>query len=156
MIELLTIRPSDQGLEIGFGPGVAVELVHKQLTDGTVAGIDYSPEMVTMASRRNQAAIASAKMTLRHASALSLPFPESQFDRVLSINSLQMWPDQKAGVGEIFRVLNPTGIMALGFTPHAQPRPDADTLKELLKLVGFKEIYLAINQDNICLMATKP
>src|SRR5215510_6757123 len=42
IIEMLDLRPDDKVLEVGFGPGVAVELVLQCVPAGSVAGIDYS------------------------------------------------------------------------------------------------------------------
>lgn len=38
-ISLLNIQPSDNVLEIGFGPGVAIELVSNMIQDGPVAAV---------------------------------------------------------------------------------------------------------------------
>ena len=56
-ISLLDIQPSDQVLEIGFGPGQAIQKVAKLTPNGFVAGIDLSDMMVSQASKRNTAAI---------------------------------------------------------------------------------------------------
>ena len=39
-ISLLNIQRSDNVLEIGFGPGIAIELVSNIVQDGHVVGID--------------------------------------------------------------------------------------------------------------------
>jgi hypothetical protein len=49
IIEMLDIRPDDKVLEVGFGPGVAIQLVLDRVPAGSVAGIDYSQEMVRQA-----------------------------------------------------------------------------------------------------------
>jgi hypothetical protein len=55
-VDLLAVQPTDQVLEVGFGPGVAIEQVAKLAPAGFVAGIDHSavsyPSRPTQASAR--------------------------------------------------------------------------------------------------------
>jgi ubiquinone/menaquinone biosynthesis C-methylase UbiE len=44
VIEVLDVQPNDRVLEVGFGPGVAIELVAAELTSGKVVGIDCAEE----------------------------------------------------------------------------------------------------------------
>ena len=41
VIKLLGIRPDDKVLEVGFGPGVGIQLLLERITGGWVAGVDY-------------------------------------------------------------------------------------------------------------------
>src|SRR6266496_1274807 len=45
-IDLLDVQPSNKVLEVGFGPGVGIELLAKSALSGHVVGIDPSEEMV--------------------------------------------------------------------------------------------------------------
>ena len=124
VISLLDVHPGDQVLEVGFGPGVGIQLLAKAAPAGRVAGVDCSKDMVEQARARNAEAIASGGVDLRHGSVESLPFEASTFDAVLAINSMQVWPDAMAGLRELRRVVRPGGRVALGFTPHSgSPRP---------------------------------
>jgi trans-aconitate methyltransferase len=53
VIRLLDVQPRDKVLEIGFGPGVGIQLLAKSAPEGRVAGVDCSREMVEQASARN-------------------------------------------------------------------------------------------------------
>ena len=46
VIELLDVGPDENVLEVGFGPGVGIQLLAKRAAAGYVAGIDPSVEMV--------------------------------------------------------------------------------------------------------------
>jgi ubiquinone/menaquinone biosynthesis C-methylase UbiE len=46
VIEVLDVRPDDKVLEVGFGPGVAVQLLLRRVPAGSVSGVDLSQEMV--------------------------------------------------------------------------------------------------------------
>src|SRR5262245_26121351 len=93
VIDLLGIRPNDSVLEVGFGPGVGIELLSKSAQGAYVAGIDSSKEMVEQATARNAKAIQSGRVDLRHGSVANLPFENNTFNKVLTINSMQVWPN---------------------------------------------------------------
>lgn len=152
LIDLLNIQTSDRVLEIGFGPGVAIELLSKKVVAGNVAGVDVSEEMILMAKKRNQAAITSGKVELRQASAMALPYEANKYSKVLSINSLQLWPKAETGLMEIFRVMQPGGTVALAFTPHARPRPTQDEIVVMLAAAGFKNTRIETKEDMFCVL----
>jgi ubiquinone/menaquinone biosynthesis C-methylase UbiE len=127
--ELLQVGPNDTVLEVGFGPGVIVERLARLASKGHVAGIDPSREMVEQARARNSIAIQNGRVHLRRGSVDSLPFDDNSFEKVLAINSMQVWADALAGVREIRRVMKPAGRIALGFTIYSgQPNKGLPTL----------------------------
>src|SRR5687767_665560 len=67
-IELLDVQPSDRVLEVGFGPGVGIELLACTAASGWIAGIDPSQEMVAQATARNAAGIGTGRVELRRGS----------------------------------------------------------------------------------------
>jgi cyclopropane fatty-acyl-phospholipid synthase-like methyltransferase len=58
-VALMDLEPGDHVLEIGFGPGQAIQEVAKLTPKGFVGGIDLSYTMLLQASKRNSAAIRS-------------------------------------------------------------------------------------------------
>src|SRR5580692_5640167 len=88
---LLEVRPTDTVLEIGFGPGLAIEALARA-DAGHVYGVDHSAVMLRQAARRNAAAIRAGRVTLINASADQLPPDLSgPFDVILAVNSLGFW-----------------------------------------------------------------
>src|SRR5688500_885000 len=61
-LELLSLRPNDRVLEVGFGHGRTLERVAAVLPKGHISGIDLSPSMTSMATRRNRRAIGNGRM----------------------------------------------------------------------------------------------
>jgi ubiquinone/menaquinone biosynthesis C-methylase UbiE len=123
MVAFLEVQPAEQVLEIGFGPGVAIELLTRASPGVTVVGIDGSKEMVEQASARSAAAIRAGAVDLRHGAVERMPFSDGAFGLAFAINSMQVWPDADAGLREIRRVLRAGGQVALAFTPRSgQPR----------------------------------
>jgi ubiquinone/menaquinone biosynthesis C-methylase UbiE len=107
VVDLLDVRQQDRVLEIGFGPGVAIELLSAKA--GYVAGIDPSAEMLHQASKRNAVAISAGGVALRQCSAERMPFADASFDKALALNSMQLWPDTLAGLREVRRVVRHGG-----------------------------------------------
>ncbi len=149
-VELLNVGPHDHILEIGFGPGTAMGMVAARLTSGLVAGVDVSDVMVKQARRRNRAFIKAGRVVIKQGSALQLPYPDSLFDKVFAVNNFHIWPDQRAALREIRRVLKVCGMLLLplrhkhptrrwlvppGFTGH-----EIDQVLQLLDWVGFSNI----------------
>ena len=154
IIEMLDVRPNDKILEVGFGPGVAIQLLLHRVPDGSVAGIEYSQEMVRQAAARNAAALRNRRVDLRYGSVERLPFADGTFDKALAINSMQVWPDARAGLLEIRRVLKHGGNVALGFTVYSgQPK---EGVAESLTAAGFTQARIVDMPRLFCAVATKP
>jgi ubiquinone/menaquinone biosynthesis C-methylase UbiE len=154
IIGMLDLRPDDKVLEVGFGPGVAIELLLHRVPAGSVAGIDCSQEMVRQAAARNAAALRNRRVDLRYGSVERLLFADETFDKALAINSMQAWPDARAGLREIQRVLKRGGNVALGFTVNSgQPK---DGVAELLAAAGFAQTRIVDGSKLFCAIATKP
>ena len=154
VIDLLEVGPDDSVLEIGFGPGVTIQRLANLAPSGRVVGIDQSQEMLQQASRRNAAAIRTGRLELRCGSVENLPFDQETFDKVLAINSMQVWPDAVQGLREVWRVAKPGGKIALGFTSHSgQPNRG---LAEVLGSGGFEAAHVVESDKGFCALATKP
>ena len=80
-VEMLDIHPLDQILEIGFGPGVALQKVSEGVDGGIVAGVDISKVMLRQATRRNKKALLEGRVELKFGSVHDMPFPDQKFDK---------------------------------------------------------------------------
>ncbi|HXQ59308.1 MAG TPA: class I SAM-dependent methyltransferase [Acidimicrobiales bacterium] len=98
-------------LSIGFGPGVGIAELARRRPDDMVAGIDPSPTMIEVASRRNRAAIETGRVVLRQAGAEAIPWPGDSFDAVVAVNSIQLWSPLTAAIAEVARVVRPGGML---------------------------------------------
>jgi ubiquinone/menaquinone biosynthesis C-methylase UbiE len=140
-------------LEIGFGPGHALEMLAMSRPLGLVAGIDHSPLMVARARRRLNGRRGDAALDLRLGDAGDLPFPDERFDLVFAVNSYHQWPDKERALAEMTGVLKPGGDLLLSirdfraegrFEPPgkgaATAKTAADELKDLGLQVRLREI----------------
>ncbi len=95
-----------RALDIGAGTGdLALEL-RRQGAD-SVIGADFSPHMLTAASRKDVGSNARISWVL--ADALRLPFPDGSFDCVTNAFVLRNLADLRTGLAEMARVLRPGG-----------------------------------------------
>jgi SAM-dependent methyltransferase len=121
---LLEVQADDRVLEIGFGPGIAIEAMARRATRGLVIGVDHSDVMVRQATRRNAAAVRAGRVELRLGSAEDLPEFDAPFDKILAVNSLMFWDDPVARLKELRGLLRPGGRIAIAFQPRGPGSTD--------------------------------
>lgn len=114
-VRLAPVGPGDKVLEAGCGTGT-LTLKAKELSGphGEVFGIDASPEALDIA--RDKAARAGISITFQHALIEDIPYPDDQFDVVLSCFMIHHLPSDDArrqGLAEVYRVLKPGGRLLI-------------------------------------------
>jgi ubiquinone/menaquinone biosynthesis C-methylase UbiE len=154
VIELLDIHPDDEVLEVGYGPGVAIQLIAAKLSSGNVAGIDCSAVMMQQATVRNADAVESGRIELHLGLVEAMPFEDNTFDKALAINSMQAWSGAVGGLREIWRVLKPRGVVALGFTPYSGQAKEG--LTAALEAAGFSGVHMLDLNRDFSVLAVKP
>jgi len=151
-ISLLDIKPNERLLEIGFGPGFAVDLVSKIVPEGLVVGIDHSEVMLRQASKYNARAIREGKIVLRLGSVSNLPKFDEPFDKIFTINSIHFWNEPVDCLRELRKILRPGGLIAVTLQPRSRSATDATTEeigKEVamnLERAGFSRVRLEIRK----------
>lgn len=96
-------------LEVPVGTGVLTMPVYKTMPQASITCLDYSADMMAVARRRASAAGLS-NVRFQQGDVGALPFADSSFDLVLSLNGFHAFSDKEAAYHEIFRVLKPRGI----------------------------------------------
>jgi ubiquinone/menaquinone biosynthesis C-methylase UbiE len=163
IVQLLTIQPTDRILEVGCGPGLAIQGFAARATQGLVAGIDASPVMVQEARKRNAAAIEAGYVEIQQGNASMLPYTDASFDTVIAIHVIYFWSDPVATLQELCRVLRPGGLVAIGFRiKEHMPRstqkafaqsgattyPVAEDVVALLAAAGFNRIRMEVQSTS--------
>ena len=100
-------------LDIGCGGGEAVNYLAARMPEGSVSGIDHSPEMVMLARRVNRPYIEARRVTIDHGAVSSLPYGGNTFDLATAFETIQFWPNLDGDLREIRRVLKPDGTLLI-------------------------------------------
>ena len=90
-----------RGLDVGCGPGQFTILMAERVSGAEIWGIDLAPTMIGLARRHAAASSAAARLHFEVADVSHLPFPDGQFDAVVSSGSIKHWPDQLGGLREL-------------------------------------------------------
>ena len=163
IVQLLPIQPTDHLLEVGCGPGVALQGFAARAHQGLVAGIDVSPVMVQEARKRNAATIKTGGIEIEQGNASRLPYADASFDTVVAVHVIYFWSDPVATLQELRRVLRPGGLVAIAFRIREQmPRaaqkafaqsgattyPGAEDVESLLAAAEFTHIRMEVHQTS--------
>jgi ubiquinone/menaquinone biosynthesis C-methylase UbiE len=162
-ISLLDIQKDDKVLEIGYGPGVAIELLSKEVPNGYIVGIDHSDVMLKQAQKRNLAAIKEGQVDLKLADVADLPSFGIAFDKVLSVNTIFFWEKPLEIFENIRDVMKPGAVIAITVQPF---KGTDETSKEYghqimnhLENVGFTKIRMEMKTmkpaASVCVLGIK-
>jgi SAM-dependent methyltransferase len=124
ILEELALTPDNHLLEVGCGGGA---LLKDALRSGCrAAAVDHSPDMVRLAREANRAAVEDGRLTVTHAPADRLPFPDGTFSHAVMTGVLGFLPDPVAALAEARRVLRSGGLfVSLGSDPELKGTPGA-------------------------------
>jgi SAM-dependent methyltransferase len=125
IISRAQISGTDDVLDVGCGTGALTrEIVKHVSNEGSVTGFDLSENMLSIARQVCPGA------HFQQGNIVSLPFDESSFDAVVSAFMLMFVPDPKQAIGEMRRVLRPSGRIAAGIWQGLDNNPVYNALVE--------------------------
>lgn len=153
-IELLDLEDGMRVLDLGFGGGLALDMLLDR--GAQVTGVERAPAMVAAATTRHRDAIAAGRLTVTEGDATALPLPADSVDGVVTINTVYFWPDLAAALAEITRVLTPDGKLVIGIRDGSVMnnvsrdiftirRPDE--IKTKVAEVGFDDVQIDSPSD---------
>ncbi len=118
------VHKGDAVLDVGCGAGVDTIIAAMMVGhEGKAVGIDMTPEMLERAVK-NLSETSLTNLTFQSASAENLPFPDQSFDVVISNGVFNLVPDKAKALGEVFRVLKPSGRFMIADQILAGRPPD--------------------------------
>ena len=145
-LDLLGIEPGVRVLELGCGPG---EALNDAIQRGAFAvGLDVSATMVAIARRRNHDALELRRAEVRLVRDGTLDLRDTAFDGVYSVHCLYFWQSPERTLRDIAHALRPGGRLVLAYMPDTDQVParfrDATyrlytpaQMEELLVAAGF-------------------
>jgi ubiquinone/menaquinone biosynthesis C-methylase UbiE len=162
ILEKLGLTPDDVLLDVCCGGGTLLQMALQ--TVNRAAGLDYSPDMVTLAKENNPQAVAAGRLEVRQGDAVALPWPDAAFDAVANANAFVFIEEPLRFLHEVHRVLKPGGRFVMVTTaPRRFARVlygpwysalrlyTCDELAEMLREAGFAavESYLLDAENQI-------
>jgi ubiquinone/menaquinone biosynthesis C-methylase UbiE len=98
-------------LDVGCGTGYLLRSLATRCPDADeLTGIDPAPSMIKVATA---SATGDGRLSFSVGVAEQLPYPDGNFDLLVSSTSFDHWSDQQAGLRECERVLQPGGRLVL-------------------------------------------
>ncbi len=105
------IRRAGVAVDAGCGTGRALPALRDAVgPDGTVIGLEVTPQMLAEARSKGWAASATLLVL---GDARALPFAGASVDAVFAAGLVHHLPDPRAGLAELARVTRPGGILVL-------------------------------------------
>jgi ubiquinone/menaquinone biosynthesis C-methylase UbiE len=106
----VSIPPRAAVLDIGCGTAEFERLVLQEHPEQRMVGVDVSEKMLELARQKCEA---YPNVTFCNASASALPFPDHQFDVVVSASALHYFQEPDASLAEMRRVVKPGGSVVI-------------------------------------------
>ena len=126
------LRSGERVVDVGCGAGIDSLIAARMVgPDGQVVGVDMTPEMLARARRAADEA-GAANVEFRDGYMEALPVPDGWADVVISNGVLNLTPDKSKALGEMARVLTPTGRLQVGDITIDRPVPE--TAKQQIDL----------------------
>jgi SAM-dependent methyltransferase len=134
VVEAAQIQPGQRVLDIACGTGVLAREVSQGVGPaGSVAGLDPSPGMLSVAARLAPA------IDWQQGTAESLPYPEESFDAVVSQFGLMFFADRGSSLREMLRVLTHGGHVAVAVWDSLDSMPGFAREAALLERIAGKD-----------------
>lgn len=148
-VDLLDLQTDDRVLEIGFGPGIAIQCAASLVSAGSIVGIDHSKAMLRQASKRNASAIAEGRIQLFLGLLENLPPYEAPFTKIFSVNVVQFWEEPIKEFRKLRSMLASEGLLASTYmarnknASNENSRAKAEEIEQLLRQAGFNSIKIS-------------
>ncbi|WP_298459889.1 cyclopropane-fatty-acyl-phospholipid synthase family protein [uncultured Cellulomonas sp.] len=92
-VDRLAPAPDARLLEVGPGPGVAMALICRELTDGHITGLDRSATAIARAEKRLASYLEVGRADLQHRDLAGFHGDGRTFDQVFAIDVNVFWTD---------------------------------------------------------------
>ena len=110
VINDLNIQSNDRILEIGYGPGLGINLIAERCNSCTIHGIDFSGLMYKRATRLNKKYIDDKKATLLLGDFLTMKIGTDEYDKIFCLNVVYFWDELQQPFAKINSLLKKGGM----------------------------------------------
>ena len=107
VVDALSLQTGQSVLDIGSGPGLlAQDMAHHVGRQGSIIGVDLAENMLNSATKLCEEL---PWVSFESADAMSLPYADNSFDRLVSTQVYEYVSDLEGALAEFARVLKPGG-----------------------------------------------
>ncbi|MEO8533666.1 MAG: class I SAM-dependent methyltransferase [Flavobacterium sp.] len=151
-IQNLNIAKENKILELGHGNAAHVESVLDTAEKPTYYGLEMSELMFQEARKINRNYVSQKQAFFSLYEGNVIPFQDSFFDKIFTVNTIYFWEDPEKLLLEIYRVLKPNGnfcltfaeesfMKQLPFTEYEFTLYTTEKAQQLIKKTPFKFVY---------------
>jgi ubiquinone/menaquinone biosynthesis C-methylase UbiE len=140
LISLCHIDQAHEVLNVGCGIGVEPAYIARKF-NCHVVGVDISEKMIEWSRKRAREEGVEAKVELRTADVMELPFEANRFDAVLCESVLIFVDDQARAIRECVRVTKPGGYVGLNEAFWFK-EPPAEMVARIKEAIGPASLTL--------------
>ena len=147
-LQILNAGNEDHILEVGMGNGYFVSEILEKNPKVRYTGCDISDEMVAEALKINEKYLKNKQADFVKGNINALPFAKDAFDKILTVNTVYFWDDERAVLNELKRVLKPNGQLIISFRPKRQMLNYPFT-KYNFKLYSKEDFLLVLEKNHL-------
>ncbi|HUD20433.1 MAG TPA: class I SAM-dependent methyltransferase [Patescibacteria group bacterium] len=165
VLSLLSLRSTDDVLEIGFGTGKTLKKIFAKVTNGLIYGIDPSETMYKTASQLLETEIRVGRVKLFQGTIEDFPLADQKFQKISAVHVVYFWDDLAAVCSKLFRLAADGALVAVYFvSPMLSSTKvfreySSKEIRNALIAAGFRKVEMYKKtfgpQNGICLVAKK-
>lgn len=159
-LQYLDIADGDTVLEIGYGNGKHIPLLFEKTPSILYQGLEISPLMYEQAIIENKRQMLNQLVGLQLYNGRDIPFSETFFDRIFTVNTIYFWEFPELFLKELYRVLKLGGRLTISFIEESfmEKMPftnfgfayyNKNKINTLLKEIPFEMVDYQTEKENI-------
>ncbi|MFH6992268.1 class I SAM-dependent methyltransferase [Flavobacterium sp. FlaQc-48] len=118
-VQNLHIASGDTILELGHGNAGHVAFIFEQAENIKYYGLEMSELMFQEARRTNRNYVSQKQAFFSIYDGNTIPFEDNIFNEVFTVNTIYFWQEPEKLLSEIYRVLQPKGILCITFAEES-------------------------------------
>ena len=149
LIKDLGLQPQDKLLEIGYGPGMGINMIARACSSCTIHGIDFSELMYRRARKYNKQYLDNNAMVLQYGDFLKTAVVSNEYDKIFCLNVVYFWNELQEPFKKVLSLLKAGGAFHIYMANRDALNKAPDTVFnkysieqviEVLKSVGFGNV----------------
>jgi len=118
-IQNLQIEAGNKILELGHGNAGHVQFIFEQAENIKYYGLEMSELMFQEARQINRNYVSQKQAFFSIYEGNTIPFEDDSFNKVFTVNTIYFWQEPEKLLSEIYRVLQPKGILCITFAEES-------------------------------------